>query len=108
MSSIAWDNLTFRQKETRLRALEALSLMRKGKSMTAATKDTGIIPVTFKRHVGKPLDRKKGRWRAKNHDRISRVMTIFSNGKRYNIETKSSATASIIGRYNSAVGHFTQ
>ena len=35
-------------------------------------------------------------------------MTIFSKGKRYNIEAESSSTASIIGRYNSAVGHYTQ
>ncbi|MGI0016586.1 MAG: hypothetical protein ACREBU_24450 [Nitrososphaera sp.] len=108
IARVDWDRLTFRQKETRLSAMEALGLMRKGKSLTAATKEIGIGPATFRRHVGKPLHKKSGRWKAKSHDRISRVMTIFSDGRRYNIETKSSATASIIGRYNSAVGHFTQ
>ncbi|MGI0012626.1 MAG: helix-turn-helix transcriptional regulator [Nitrososphaera sp.] len=103
-----WDTLTFRQKETRLRGLEALGLMRKGKSLTVAANETGISPSTFKRHIGKPLEKRRGRWKAKSHDRISRVMTIFSNGRRYNIETRSSTAASIIGRYNSAVGHFTQ
>lgn len=103
-----WNSLTFRQREARLRALEALSLMRKGRSLTAAAKETGISPPTFKRHIGKPLQKRQGRWRVKSHDRISRVMTIFSKGKRYNIESRDSRTASVIGRYNSAVGHYTQ
>ncbi|OLD41854.1 MAG: hypothetical protein AUI60_00340 [Thaumarchaeota archaeon 13_1_40CM_2_39_4] len=105
------NKLTFKQKETRLRALEALSLMRKNdKSLTTATKETGISHDTFKRHVGNAVSKatKHGKWKAGRIDRISRVMTIFSHGKRFNIETKDSKTASIIGRYNSAVAHYTQ
>ena len=105
-----WDSLTFRQREARLRALEALGLMRnKGKSLTASTKETGISPTSFKRHVGTTVTkvRKSGKWKAKSEDSISRVMTIFSNGKRFNVETKDSKTASIIGKFNSAIGYFT-
>ena len=109
LSSVAWENLTFRQREVRLRALEALNLMRKkGRPLTSSTKEIGISPDTFRRHVGNSVTKKKGRWQAKRHDRISRLMTIFSNGRRYNIETRNSKTASIIGRYNSAVGQYTQ
>jgi len=105
----SWKNLTFRQKESRVRALEALSLMRKGKSMTIATREVGITRQSFKRHVGAAVDgTKTGNWNAKRYDRISREMTIFSNGRRYNIETRSSKTASIIGTYNGAVGHYAQ
>jgi hypothetical protein len=104
-----WNSLSFRQKESRLRALEALNLMKKGKSMTLATMQVGITQKSFKRHVGSAINRTaSGKWNAKSHDRISRVMTIFSKGKRFNIETRSSRTASIIGRYNSAVGHYAQ
>ena len=111
IARVDWYNLTFRQKETRLRSLEALSLMRKhNKSLTTATKETGICPVTFKRHVGSAVNKatKHGNWKAKRADRISRVITIFSNGRRHNLETRNSKTASIIGRFNSAVGHYSQ
>ena len=109
ISRSSWKRLTFKQKDTRLRSLEALALMRKdGKSMSAATRETGISPATFRRHVGKTISKRNGRLIAKRSDRISRVMTIFSDGKRYNIETRSSRTASIIAKYNSAVGHYTR
>src|SRR5213593_2420452 len=83
-------------------------MRKEGKSMSAATRETGISDATFRRHVGKTISKRNGRFIAKRSDRISRVMTIFSNGRRYNIETRSSKTASIIGIYNSAVGHYTQ
>jgi len=109
ISRSSWKHLTFRQKEIRLRSLEALALMRKeGKSMSAATRETGISATTFRRHVGKTISKRNGRLVAKTTDRISRMMTIFSNGRRYNIETRSSKTASVIGRYNSAVGRYAQ
>jgi hypothetical protein len=109
ISKVQWNRLTFRQKETRLRALEALGLMRKrGSSLYFAARQTGTTAKTIRKHIGKAVYKRKGKWKAKSHDRISRVMTIFSSGKRFNIETGDSETASIIGRYSSVVGHFSQ
>jgi hypothetical protein len=108
-SRIKWDTLTFRQKETRLRALEALNLMRKkGKSLTSAAKDSGTTARTIRKHTGRVIFKRNRKWRASRHDKISRVMTIFSNGRKYNIETRDSDMASLIARYNSALGHFSQ
>ena len=105
----SWQSLTFRQKDTRLRALEALNLMRKkGGGLSSSAKHTGTTTKTIRKHVGKAIFKRNGKWRARQHDSISRVMTIFSNGKRFNIESTDSDTASLIGRYNSAVGHFSQ
>ncbi len=103
-----WDSITHKQRETRLRALTALRLMRVGKSLTGATKESNIAPRTFRRHAGNTITKKKGKWKAKTSDRISRRMTIFTRGKMVDIKVEDSKTASVIGKYHSAVGIFRQ
>ena len=108
LSKRDWDALTHKQKERRLRALRALRSMREGESLTRVTKEMNISPETFRRHVGKVITKKKGRWKARKTDRISRKMTIFTKGRMMDIKIEDSRTASVIGRYGSAVAFFRQ
>ena len=48
----------------------------------------------------------KGKWTAKSKDRISRIMSVYENGKQTWIDVRDSRIASKIGKYNSAVNEF--
>lgn len=103
-----WDQLTQKEKETRLKALNVLRMMREGRSLTKTSKETNISAATVKRHVGNTIVKKSGKWKPRKSDKISRRMTIFTRGKMLNIKIADTKTASVIGRYHSAVGVFRQ
>jgi len=64
-----------------------------------------IKPETVMKHTN-AFRKSKGKWIAKSQDRISRIMSIYENGKQEWIEIRDSRTASKIGKYNSAVNQF--
>jgi hypothetical protein len=101
----SWSELTGREQRLRKTSLDVLSKVRRGQSLSSASRELRIKPKTVIKHTN--AFKKSGRrWIAKSRDRISRVMSIYENGKQQWVEIKSSRTASKIGKYNSAVNQF--
>jgi DNA-binding CsgD family transcriptional regulator len=101
----SWYDLTQRELSLREKSLDVLSKVRNSQSLYESSKEIGINPETVVKHTN-AFKKVNGKWIAKSQDRISRVMSIYENGKKEWIEIKDSRTASRIGRYNSAVKEF--
>jgi len=101
----SWSELTRRELNVREKSLEALSKVRNGQSLSKASRELHIEPKTVIKYTN-AFKKVKGKWIAKSQDRISRIMSIYENGKEEWIEIKDSRTASRIGKYNSAVKEF--
>jgi len=101
----SWSELNKRELLVRKRSLSVLSNVRRGQSLTRAARELHTTPETVIRNTD-AFKKVKGKWVAKKQDTISRVMSIFENGKQQWVEIKSSRTASKIGKYNSAVNEF--
>jgi len=101
----SWSELTKRELNVREKSLEALSKVRNGQSLSKASRELHIEPKTVIKYTN-AFKKVKGKWIAKSQDRISRIMSIYENGKEEWIEIKDSRTASRIGKYNSAVKEF--
>ena len=102
-----WSTLTPRQKAQREQALQVLSEMRKAnKSLKQTSYQVGITAHSVIRNTNALRKDLSGKWRAKKYDRISRVMKINEKGKEVSIDINDSRTASLIGKYQSAVGQF--
>jgi hypothetical protein len=103
----AWELLSPALRETRKRSLSVLGLMRQGKAMTAAARETGVDRRTVARHLGNAIAKHSdGQYHAKPSDRISRSMVIYSEGKQVEVTIPNSKTASTIGQYFNAVRRF--
>lgn len=101
----SWTSISRKELGQRERSLDVLSKVRKGKSLTEASKELHTTPKTVIRNTN-AFSKVNGKWVAKTQDRISRVMSIYENGKQEWVEVKDSRTASKIGKYNSAVNQF--
>ncbi len=103
--SRSWTSLNKLELASRGKSLEALSRVKEGKSLTRASKD---LHTSLKTALGytNAFQKVKGRWIPKEYDRISRIMSIYENGKQNWIEIRDSRTASKIGKYNNAVKQF--
>jgi hypothetical protein len=101
----SWSELTRRELILREKSLDVLSKVRRGQSLSSASKELHITTKTVIKHTN-AFRKSKGRWIAKSQDRISRIMSIYENGKQEWIEISDSRTASKIGKYNSAVNEF--
>ena len=99
ISKKEWNNLTADQKDARKRALEVLRQMRLGRSLTAVSRVVGIDREATKAQLGKAIYKRKGRWRARQRDRIERSLNIYEDGKIRHFLTRDSETASLIGQY---------
>jgi len=64
-----------------------------------------ILPETVIKYTS-AFKKVNGKWKAKSMYRISRIMSIYENGKQAWIEVRDSRTALKIGKYNSAVNQF--
>lgn len=103
-SKMSWRILKPKEKMTRHRSLDVLTLMRnKGYSLSKASKEIGVSPSTVVNQTN-GLKKVGNRWILKRNDSVSREMSINSNGKTIWVEVTNSYHASTIGRYNSAVG----
>ena len=101
----SWSEITKRELRIREKSLEVLRKVRNGKSLTEASKELHTTPETVIKNTG-AFRKVKGKWIAKSQDRISRIMSIYENGKQSWIDVRDSRTASRIGKYNSAVNEF--
>ena len=101
----SWSSITKRELNHIEKSLDVLSKVRKGQSLTKASKELHTSPETVIKNTG-AFKKVKGKWIAKSQDRISRIMSIYENGKQEWVEIKDSRIASKIGKYNSAVNEF--
>lgn len=93
--------------DPQLRALDALSLMRRGLSLTAAATEAATTPETVRKYVGRAIEQlPNGRYQAKPWDRFERSVRILTPDGPERITVKDSRTASKIGRYWNAVADF--
>jgi hypothetical protein len=102
---IEWNKLGKRELSLRKKSLEVLGKVRKDSSLTKASKELHTSPEIVIRNTN-AFHKVRGKWIAKSYDRISRVMSIYENGKQEWVEVNDSRTASRIGKYNSAVNNF--
>jgi hypothetical protein len=102
----AWDTLSSKEQLVRERALEVLSLARRsGQSLSRLSRQHNISSRAVL-EATRGFRKVKGRWKAKERDRISRIMAINEDGKELFIEVDDSRYASLIGRYQSAVKEY--
>ena len=101
----SWSEISKRVLNLREKSLDVLRKVRNGQSLSSASKELHIKPETVIKNTG-AFKKVKGKWLAKSQDRISRIMSIYENGKQSWIEVRDSRTASRIGKYNSAVNEF--
>jgi len=101
----SWGELTRNERVLREKSLCVLGKVRKGQSLSSASREFHIKPQTVIKHTN-AFKKINGRWKAKSLDRISRVMSIYEKGQQKWIEIKDSRIASRIGKYNSAVNQF--
>jgi len=101
----SWSELTRKEVILREKSLDVLSKVREGQSLYKASKELHTEPKTVIKYTN-TFRKSKGKWITKSQDRISRVMSIYENGKQQWIEIKDSRIASRIGKYNSAVNQF--
>ncbi len=101
----SWSDITKRELSIREKSLDVLGRVRGGQSLSKASKELHTTPETAIKNTN-AFKKVNGKWTAKSHDRISRVMSVYENGKQEWIEIRDSRTASKIGKYNSAVNEF--
>jgi len=80
--------------------------MRKGESLTRASRKAGVSTRTARKYVGIALSKKRRRWIPRRHDRIPRSMRIYEHGQEQVIIVPDFQTASNIGKYHSIIGRF--
>lgn len=101
----SWSAITKRELNMREKFLDVLRKVRHGQSLTKASKELQTTPETVIKNTG-AFRKVKEKWIAKSQDHISRVISIYENGKQEYVEVRDSRIASKIGKYNSAVNKF--
>lgn len=85
-----------------------ISRIRDGVSLSKASEEFGIAPNIVVK-LGRPaLRKRKGRYVAKKTDRLLRVVTILGLKGKYEIATRDSRQASLIGSHWAAVQRYLQ
>jgi hypothetical protein len=97
--------LSWRGDAARDRALKALWAIRRGDTLSQATRDNGVTIRTVKRYVGSALlqDRPGGRIRATKSDRLVRYLQIPSPDGPRDVTVRGSKAASEFASYKAAV-----
>ncbi|MEK6909342.1 MAG: hypothetical protein AABX23_04800 [Nanoarchaeota archaeon] len=104
LARVAWAKLSSIQKSQRNKAFEILRMMKKGDSFTSALKEVDISSLLAKKHLGRAIFKKAGRFKATKSDSIQRRIEFYSKTKgRIFITVRNSRDASLIGEYFSAV-----
>lgn len=94
-----------REKEARTRALRVLAAMRRGDTLSRAAHENGVTLRTIRRYVGSALvqDRRGGRIRATNSDRLVRYLQIPGPDGPRDITVRGSKAASKFANYKAAI-----
>jgi hypothetical protein len=88
------------------RSLDALALTRRGYSLRRASDLARTDPRTVRRHAGRALRKRGGRWTPTPFDRIPREMTVLTNGGPKEYVIRDSRTASLIAEHANAAGRY--
>jgi hypothetical protein len=97
-------NIDALASEPRLRALEALNLMRhRNLSLTRAAAEVGTTVRTVRRHADAALERRGRRLVAKSSDRLARPMSVFTPDGPQTVIVRSSAKASVVAGHWAAI-----
>jgi hypothetical protein len=99
----SYTKLSPEDRDLRIRALNTLSQMRKGKPLTTASKEQGIKVQDALKHLGNAVYKRNGKWIATKTDSIERGRWLYSNGKRISVVINNSKDASLISKYLNAV-----
>jgi hypothetical protein len=94
------------QKQARARALDALSKVRHGETLTRAAKEAGTTPNTVAKYAGENLHRERGRVVASKADRLFRVMNVITTEGVQEVPLRSSRQASLVAEHANAVKKF--
>lgn len=94
------------QKQARARALDALSKVRHGETLTRAAKEAGTTPNTVAKYAGENLHHERGRVVASRFDRLFRVMNVVTTEGVQELPLRSSRQASLVGEHANAVKKF--
>jgi hypothetical protein len=94
------------QKQARARALDALSKVRHGETLTRAAKEAGTTPNTVAKYAGENLHHQRGRVVASRSDRLFRVMNVVATEGVQEVPLRSSRQASLVAEHANAVKKF--
>jgi hypothetical protein len=107
MTSRHWeenlDSLTPKQEAKYYDAIEVLRKMRKGETLTNASKDVRVSPTTVKKYVGSALVKTKRRIVPHKEDGLLRRTKIYENGRLVSIQVRGNKKASRILAYRDSV-----
>lgn len=97
------DLLPSRQITAYENSLEVIRQMRRGKTITSATKNVGTTIPTVKKYAGTALQKKRNRITVKKNDNLLRKMRIYENGEEVWVQVKGNKHAKVIGRYHGSI-----
>ncbi|MDH5431654.1 MAG: hypothetical protein OEW78_07215 [Nitrosopumilus sp.] len=97
------DSLPPRQIIAYENSLEVIRQMRRGKTITSATKSVGTTIPTVKKYAGTALQKKSNRITVKKNDNLLRKMRMYENGKEVWVQVKGIRQAKLIGQYHSSI-----
>jgi hypothetical protein len=103
----AWERLPAAKQDAHLRALDALSAMRRNSSLslTQAARQWNTTPETVRKYVGTAIERgPKGRFIPRAGDRLFRPMHMLTDKGQITVHVTDSRVATRIARYMGAVG----
>lgn len=96
--------LTPAEREARQDALQALSLLRQGTSLSRAAKEAHTTPNAVQRYAGSALIKDtSGRYIAKARDKLYRPMRFLAPNGSITLDVRDNRTATRIARYMNAV-----
>ncbi len=101
-----YGSLRASQKQARARALDALSKVRHGETLTRAAQQAGTTPNTVAKYAGEQLRREGGRTVASRSDRLYRVMNAVTTEGVVEVSLRSSRQATLVGEHANAIKKF--
>jgi hypothetical protein len=103
----AWETSSLAGQERYERALQVVSRVRHGTSLSRASKEVGISTDTVFRYAGSAFDRDaRGRWTTKPADRLYRKMRWLDSRGLTTVEPANSREANKLSAYWSTVDHY--
>jgi hypothetical protein len=103
----AWETADVSTNPRYDKSLEVLGRVRRGQTLSRASRAIGIAPDTVLRYVGSAFRRgPRGRWVAKPTDRLVRRMRFLDARGWLPVEPANSREASKLAEYWNAVGQF--
>jgi hypothetical protein len=94
-------------KQARSDALDVIALARReGIDLTSAAKQLRVPSSAVTSWAADAIADRRGGGHVTAADRMFRPMYVYSGGQAVPVDVRGSRTASIVGRYHSAIGHY--